>query len=280
MKWLNADGILRKVLSSFAGVKPGRLILWLVLGIGALALVGDVRGTIDAHLAAKLAEERSKVVLQINEITQARFAKHRADKDSLGNALQAARQMNGQLVAALAIRTRPDTVFVPLDTVPTETIETPEGTTRLASLSDTTDMGIEITVKAEAPPEPAALRLGYTLFVPEFRPEIAFIETPEGIFASVSWANQDFIVEAPFFRPPQKQKPLRINAGAFALLHNTTEINNLLFASIYGEIEYFTSPRTSITVPLGVSTQGPYLGLGLKRNLGEWDGLLDFLNPF
>ena len=284
MKWSNAGARLQETLDSFVGRKDisfSRILKGLLFGVVLLAFVGDVKGVVDARNDAKLAEERSKIVLQVNSITLARFAKYRADKDSLSNALAAAEAMNGTLVAALAIRTKPDTVYVPTNPTDTRFDTTAIGVTRTASLSDTTDMGISIDIEAKAPPEPAALELGYKLVVPEFRPEIAFIETDEGVFASVSWANQKFQVEAPFYEPrTDNPKPLRINVGATGLVHNTAGLSDIFYGAAFLEVEFRTDSKLSIGIPLGIDFNGPYTGVTVRKTLGEWDGLLDLVNPF
>jgi hypothetical protein len=161
--------------------------------------------------------------------------------------------------------------------VPTTT----EGDTRTASLSDTTDMGIEVTVTASAPPPPNPLRLGYKIVVPEFRPEIAFVQTVEGVVATVTWANQKFQVEAPFFRPQTvNQKPLRLNVGAIGFVHQTPNLSQLMYGAMFAELEYRTDSKLSIGIPVGLDVYGPYTGITVRKTLGEWDGLLDLLNPF
>jgi len=237
-------------------------------------------GTVSAYMDAELAEERTKIVLQLNEQTLARHVTYRVREDSLKQAVAAADALNGELVAALAIRTEPDTLWLEPTSTETQFDITSAGVTRTASLTDTTDMGIEVTVTAEAPPAPAKLKLGMRVIVPEFRPEIAFIENADGIFASVSWANQKFQVEAPYYRPSTtKQKPLRLIAGTDVLIHQNVDPSELLAAAIYLEAQYRT-PQWEIGVPVGLNNIGLYTGLGVRRTLGEWSGVLDLLWPF
>lgn len=259
-------------------ISVGRIALGLFIGFVIIALVGDVKGTVEAQLNAREAEIRSQVVLQIGETTLARFAKHRADEDSLTQALEAAEALNGELVAALAIRVQPDTVYVEVQDVQTDFDSTSLGIDRTASLRDTTSQGIEVEVDAFAPAEQTLpLQLGYRLFLPEQRPEIAFIQTDEGVYASVSWLNQTFQVEAPFYRPPvTNRKPLRFNAGALLLSPQEWQP---LFAS-YVSAEYRTSENTSFEIPVGLSTNGPFFGVGVQHTFASYDNLWDLLNPF
>ena len=264
------------------GLSFSRIITGLLVGVAFIAFFGDAKGMYDAHLNEKMAFERSKIVMQLNDRTLARHVQFKADTDSLGEAVAAADALNGELVAALAIRTIPDTVYVPIDTVTTQFDTTSVGVTRTASLTDTTDLGIEITVEAEAPPMPAALKLGYKVVVPEFRPEIGFVETDDGIFATVSWADMEFNVEAPFFRPPSAQhKPLRLNAGARLFVNTLVpDLQDLLYAGAYLEAEYTTMGGWSLQVPVGVANHGLFTGVELERNLAQWSGLFDMLWPF
>ncbi len=279
---LPEGGILQRGLSSFAGIRFGRtLVMGLVGGILLIALAGDLRGTYRAHMTAEMAKERSRIVLQLNDITLARFAMHDIEKDSLHQAIDAADALNGELVAALAIRTAPDTVIVQVASVDTQFDTTHAGVVRTAFLTDTTDMGIEVTVHATAPPVPAELELGYEIIIPEFNPVIAFIENSEGVFASVSWANMDFQVEAPFFRPtPITENPLRLNVGGRFLVNQTVQLDRLFYATAYATFQYHTT-NWIMEVPVGFNTfGGVYSGLGLERNIGQWSGLLDLLWPF
>jgi hypothetical protein len=255
-----------------------RISLALVIGIVGLALLGDVKGMVDAHISAQIAEERSKIILQVNENTLARYAKHRADTDSLTLAVEAAKTINGELVAALAIRIRPDTVYVALHSVPTLFDSVSGGVDRYASLRDTTSHGIEVEVDAYAPGEYSTpLQLGYKLNFPEQRPEIAFIETSDGVIASVSWLNQRFEVEAPFYRPVNaNQKPLRLNAGALILSPQD-------FAPeyrVYLAPEYRPNANLAIFTPIGIGSQGVFFGVGVHKTLKSYDGFWDFVNPF
>lgn len=277
-KWIQDVGSSLPGRSSFAGISPTRIFTGLVIGLALLALFGDLKGTLDAHIDARVAEARSQVVMQINEYTQGRIAVHKAKSDSLQLAVEAAEVLNGELVAALAIRIPADTVYLVERPTDTQFDSTDLGVTRTATLTDTTDMGIEVTVNATAPAvQTAPLSLGYRLFFPEQRPEVAFIETEMGVVASVSWLNQNFQVEAPYYRPQTNNpKPLRINAGARMLVPS----GGLLHYDVFGEIEYRPNAAWSVQVPVGLIPDGTYVGLGVRKTLASYDGLLDFLIPF
>lgn len=262
-------------------INPWRILTAVVVGLGLIALLGDVQGVLEARTNARIAEARSQVILQINEATKARFAKHRADRDSLTQALEAAESLNGELVAALAIRIPADTVYVPINPVETSFDTTSVGIDRYASISDTTDLGIQVDIEAHAPADQSLpLNLGYNLFLEEQRPEIAFIRNPEGVYVSVSWLNRTFEVESPYYQPPvENQKPLRLNAGA--LVTSPLQADSLdARIDLFLELEYKPDLLSSITVPVGWTQGGFYAGLGLKKNLLAYDGLWDLLNPF
>ena len=178
------------------------------VAIGALSF-GVLEGaeTFKAWMEAERAKERAEgVTMAINDSTVGKWTKLRVERDSLKASLDAAEALNGELIAALRIRTKPDTVFV-YDTIYATTFEEIAGVgiRRTASLTDTTDMGIELMFTATAPADPhAPLALGYQVMVPSFTPEIGFVRTDEGVVATVTWANQDFTVEAPYFKEENK----------------------------------------------------------------------------
>lgn len=280
----NEGGILQNARNSLGGLRVGRsVVIGLVLGFLAIAIFGQIGNTFNAWRTKELAEERTKIVLQLNEATLARHVTYRLREDSLSQAVAAAEQLNGELVAALAIRVAPDTTKVDPTSTETQFIPTSAGVERTASLTDTTETGYTITITATAPADTTEkLILGYEFTTPEFRPEIAFIRLPDGsMFASVSWDRQEFQIEAPYFELPNaNRKPLRLNVGASLLLHSNPDLANVLFGQAYIAPEYETLSGWRASVPIGVSNHGFFLGIGVEKTIGEWSGILDLLNPF
>lgn len=252
----------------------------LLLGLVLLAFVGDARGAWEAHREAQDAALRARVVLQLTEATQARLALGREALDSLSLVREARDSLQGEVLAALAIRTKPDTVIVYDSTSQTHFDSTQAGVRRMASLTDTTDTGIEVTVRAEAPADQAKpLGLGYDLFVPSFRPEIAFIDTDLGVFATVSWLGQEFEVEAPFYRTKQENpNPLQLQVGSRLLAAQAGGVPSIDY-DLYGQLAYYTSPDTKVAVPIGIKPGGTYFGITLERTIFRMPSLRNLL-PF
>jgi hypothetical protein len=137
----------------------------------------------------------------LNDSTQAILAAERSRRGELEAAKEGAKALGGRLVAGVRIQTRADTVYVPLTDV--ETVER-EGT-RYATVEDSTKLGIKIRVDAAAPPYPSPLQLGYNVIVPEFNPEVGFVQVGDQFVAVVSWAGQEFTLEETFFDPRTKR---------------------------------------------------------------------------
>lgn len=263
--------------SSSVGITPSRVLATIFVGVIFLAIVGDAKGYLDSYVDRQIAEARSQIVMQINAETQGRVAQHQAVVDSITQLLEAEKTLNGELIAALAIRIPADTVYVQMAETETVFDTTEIGVTRTATLTDTTHMGIEVTVDAVAPAnQDSPIQLGFSLFFPEQRPEIGFVETEFGTIATVSWLNQEFQIEAPFFRPnTNNPKPLRINAGARLLFPPASVEYNM-----YASLEYRPNADWSIQAPIGLMPGGTYFGLEVEKTLIAFDGIADLLWPF
>jgi hypothetical protein len=213
-----------------------RLVLEIVLAL-VVVLFGATLWR-EHHRAAEL----EGYYKQVNDSTVAEVAAWKAKAHSLEALKDAAKEEKGKLVAGVQIRTKPDTVYVPAKVVLTKD----SSGTRTASLTDTTKMGIEIKVDAEAPPYPAPLKLGYNLVVPEFTPEVGFMKKGDFYVALVSWAGQEFTVENAFHLP---EKPL----PRFEVLAGANE-----YASIDGKLD----------------TPQIYAGVNLRVSGKDWVGLI------
>jgi len=257
----------------FAGISFERIILYVLVGVIGLALVSDVFGAGKAWVEAEKANERAETIsIVINRGIIARYVKFRAEKDSLQGVVEAADKLNGELIAALAIHTKPDTVIVYRAAAPTSFEEMLGiGIQRTASLTDTTDMGIEVTFSALAPAnQNEPLQLGYQVMVPSFRPEIGFVQTEQGVVATVSWANQEFDVEAPFFqRPPAlggRDRLELVAGGAVGALLNPFE-DIPLFVHAYASLNLSVGSKWQIQAPVGITNMGPYAAIGIEKKL-------------
>jgi hypothetical protein len=113
--------------------------------------------------------------------------------------------MPRKFIAAVTIKTKPDTVRVPVKEVIPSTV-LPDGT-RKAELTDTTALGYIVTVKAEIPLAPANPKLGYSFIVPSFEPQVGFVKIGNSYAAVVRWKDQSFTLENAFVVPAERRDP-------------------------------------------------------------------------
>lgn len=211
----------------------------------------------------RAAEDLAGYYKQVNDSTVAEVAAWKAKAHSLEALKDAAKKEKGGLVAGVEIRTKPDTVYVPVHDVVTVT----KDETRTASLTDTTKMGIEVEVSAEAPPAPADLKLGYRITVPEFHPQVGFLKKGDSYVALVSWAGQEFTIEDAFHLPEKKAPRFALIAGAseFATLDG-----KLLSPEGYGGVNLRVSKKDWIGLVGRMGWQaGARVGIRWERNLWE-----------
>lgn len=137
----------------------------------------------------------------LDDSTQAALTAAKADRDSLRVLLQAAKQLNGQLVAAvrLAVQKR-ETTYIH------QTLETVRygDSSRIAYFQDSASWYL-LKAKIVAPPFPAALVLdSLTLTRPAFNPAVGFIRSGNAHFAVVTWQDERVQVQVPFstIQPP------------------------------------------------------------------------------
>jgi len=129
---------------------------------------------------------------ELNDSTSARLAHTEVAKDSVGALLDAAKQLNGKLVAALKIHVaQRDTILVHVgDSL---TIDS----TRILTFKDSTFAGT-IAGTVTAPPCCTPLRLEYRLIRPAFNPQVGFVRVDDRMVAVVSWAGEQVSITAPF----------------------------------------------------------------------------------
>lgn len=180
----------------------------LVLGVCAalfLAYATWERRGDTQHEAALLKYFQTQQAL--NDSTQARTAAQGAAQVAqLQGLLEAAKQLNGKLVAGVRITVpKRDTVVVH-DSLPTTALP---DSTRVATLHDSTFAGT-VDVSVTAPPFPAALGARLTVTRPAFRPEVGFVQVGTGYVATVVWQGERYQLDAPFFTPPAAQGPKRV----------------------------------------------------------------------
>lgn len=247
-------------------VKMFNLIKWVGAGFLALVLLGSAGSAIKNYMWAKDLLAQKDMLIHINDSTQARVAQLKNENEGLEDA---ARTLRGQLVAALTLEIPAETVYQTVREVETDTVFADSAypaRTRRAVLNDTTESGIGISIEAIAPPYPANLQLGYSVFLPSFSPEVGFIEKDNQYFAVVSWGGHDFTVENPFFLPP-KRWPLSLRAGAEAIA--TADPSTALGAQLLGKgylaLQYDLS-KWSTRVEYGYSGQN-YLSASVERVL-------------
>ena len=134
----------------------------------------------------------------LNDSTQAVLASTQFERDTLRVLYQAAKQLNGELVAAVRIHVRRrDTLFIH-DSIVTTVYK--DGT-RTASFRDSTAWAM-VQGTVTAPPFPGALGVEYKLTRPAFSPAVGFVKSGDAYLAVVSWQGEKFEIKAPYVDPP------------------------------------------------------------------------------
>jgi hypothetical protein len=177
-------------------------VLSLALGLAGMLAVAYIErqgaAQHESELQAYFQQQRA-----LNDSTQARTAAERLKHDrELAGLVAAAQQLNGKLVAGLALSVAQRDTVIRHDTLATTRLL---DSTRTARLHDSTFAGI-VDVAITAPPYPAALGATLTLTRPAFRPEIGFVKVGTGYIATVVWNGEHYQVEAPFFEPQSAPK--------------------------------------------------------------------------
>ena len=134
----------------------------------------------------------------LNDSTQAVLARTKFERDSLRALHKAAKELNGQLIAAVRILVaRRDTLIVHGSTF---TKVFTDGT-RTASFRDSLSWAqVEGTITA--PPYPGALGVNYKLTRPAFSPSVGFVKSGNAYVAVVTWQGEKFEISTPYFDPP------------------------------------------------------------------------------
>ncbi len=221
----------------------------------ALLIVGlSVRGCVVAKREAREAALRPGTVIVVNDSTQAVIARLRRENGRLAALVDATNTIGGRLVAGVQIRTKVDTLMVPVGAVPTTIVDS----TRYATITDTTKTGVRVRIDAEAPPFPAPLRVGYEVVTPEFNPQVGFIRTGRTYAAVVSWAGQQFTVENAFFEP-SKQPGTDLHVGVRSGILNGDALDPEVYAGlrqriagvtvgVTGSVSRPNDPRLTVSV--------------------------------
>jgi hypothetical protein len=147
------------------------------------------------------------VTMVINDSTQAICAQLKANKTELAALREAAKKMNGDLVAGVKIVVKRDTVEVPSTVAPTATLP---DSTRVATKTDTTENYI-VTITGKARPYPAPLELGARVITPERTAQIGFVNTPNGVMATVS--GKGIVMTSAFWAPSKRTAPRNRRGG-------------------------------------------------------------------
>lgn len=237
--------------------KPGffGLLGAAITGLTILSLLLMLRNQSHRRAAAELARDQ---VIQVNDSTRAVIAQLTADKEDLWALLDAAKSMDGKLVAGVRVVIKRDTIYVPVREVVTVAHE--DGS-RTATKTDTLPGGYHLRIDATAPPFPAPLQLGYNLETPEFAPEVGFVQRGKAYYAVVTWSGQTYQVKGAFYRQPAR-RPLRLVAGANGALHDTRVTGDL-----YTAVAYTLSDRDIVKVGAHYAGDTPFLGIGYERTL-------------
>lgn len=191
------------LISRRTGLILGGVVLTILLAVGISRLVNKKK--------TENAQKTPSVDIKGGgkaELTQAKY-----ERDSVRALLNAAKQLNGELIAALRIRiAQRETVFIH------QTIETRmlPGGTRTATFADSTTWAW-VKGKVTAPADTGQpLSVQYTLGRKAFTPQIGVVKTGDAYFAVVQWEGERIQLDKPFFRAPQPPRVTPYVRGAWS----------------------------------------------------------------
>lgn len=253
-----------KPIAGFFGSLRNLAIVTLV-GLLIVAIVRieiNRRDVIDARL-------RADELVEVNDSTKARNALLERENGELRALIDAAKDLNGELIAGMTIVVPAETLYTEASPVDTEV--RPDSS-RFAVLEDSTQ-GYTVRIEAEAPPFPGELRLGYTIITPEFRPEVGFVERDGSYAAVVSWAGREFTIEDAFFDPPKPPSWSLVLGAEGDVIPVATGV--IPAGRAYAGLQYRVSDRLEIQVNGGgwaVPTDDgyilqPFLGVSGERHI-------------
>lgn len=221
-----------------------------------VAVVLSLQGWMEDLTAREAVAQCAGVTLVVNDSTQAQCAKLRAKDVELQSLKDAAKHLNGDLVAGTKIVIKRDTIIKTITEV--VTVEKSDGT-RMATLADTT-ADYNIRVVAEAPPT-GKLKLGYTVVTPERSIEVGFVKRKDGYYAVAS--GHGVRTTESFFQP-EKERPLALVVGGSVKgAASSTIVGASIETDVYGAVQY---TRNNLTYQLRLGHEGsPYVGLAVQK---------------
>jgi hypothetical protein len=241
-------------------LRPGVLPVWRIM-VGAFLLLvtlGSMRACAEEQAARRSAERRAEQLIVLNDSTQARLTRSESSRKELLALKDAARTLDGKLVAGVRLVVRPDTVYVPIREVETVWLE---DSTRVATLRDSTE-GYYVTVTGKAPPT-GPLELGYEIITPEFTPQVGFVRRGSDYYAVVSWAGKRVETSEAFFRP---ERPRRLNLVVGGTLRSPLLALDArdLNLSAHAGVQYRLPNNVLTQLQAGVGP-APFVGLRVEK---------------
>lgn len=226
------------------------------LAVVALVLVLVAAGVKGWHYIQDLKQQRVIAELrlvtqkQLNDSTVARLAVTEVQKDSLSAALDAAKQLNGKLVAGARIKVPKRDTTVENTSLPTTTTT---DSARVATFRDSTFAGV-FSGTVTAPKCCAPLELSYSVTRPEFRPTVSVVQVADRHVWTVTWQGERVNIEAPFVAPPERRP------GA---------LGGFVEANVDHTGKKAVEAGGLVRLPLGLRVQG---AVEYELTSGEWRG--------
>ena len=237
---------------------PVKLVTWGFVFVGVVFVVSLLLANLRATQTGF--QQDLRTLRALNDSTVAQLTQVRLDRKELQGLLVAAKELDGELIAAVRLIVRKRDTTVVHDTLPTEV--RPDST-RVASFTDSTFAG-RITGRIIAPPCCGPLSFSYKLERPEFSPSIGFVQRGDAVAAVVTWQGEKVEVSAPFARIPVAEPRLRpfVEGGISTLL----TVRGGAGAELRLGKAWYVSTSVQQDVPTdGTTVRGPQAWLALRR---------------
>lgn len=192
---------------------------------------------------------------RINDSTLAEAASLRRQVGTLSALVDAAKSVDGKLVAGVQLKIPADTIVIKESVVPVDTI----GETRVGEL-DTVVRGVGINVLATVPPFPDPITMSARVDIPALAPQVGFIKVGNSYHAVVSNGTDSIVLQDAFFTVERAPRFELFTKGGVAIPFGDAHITPFISAGIRAPIS--SNLRMAISVSHGYTRS---LGIAVER---------------